>query len=87
MFETRKQIALLFYTTFNIVVFTAAVYAATIFPPLAPHAGFWIAVIMAVSLVASAPVAWCLGACLPTTWHDKLIAKRSPLSQAPARDI
>lgn len=83
----RAQIALLFYSTFNIIVFTAAVYATSLFPPLTAHAGFWIAAIMAVSLLASAPVAWCLGACLPREWHDKLLAKRSPLSHAPAREI
>ena len=32
----RLQIALLFYTSVNIAVFTAAVYAATMFPPLLP---------------------------------------------------
>jgi hypothetical protein len=83
----RAQIALLFYSTFNVVVFTAAVYATSLFPPLTANAGFWLAAIMAVSLTASAPVAWCLGACLPREWHDKLLAKRSPLSHAPAREI
>jgi hypothetical protein len=83
----RAQIALLFYSTFNIVVFTAAVYATSLFPPLTANAGFWLAAIMVVSLTVSAPVAWCLGACLPREWHDKLLAKRSPLSHAPAREI
>jgi hypothetical protein len=83
----RAQIALLFYSTFNVVVFTAAVYATSLFPPLTANAGFWLAAIMAVSLTVSAPVAWCLGACLPREWHDKLLAKRSPLSHAPAREI
>lgn len=82
----RTQIALLFYTTFNILVFTAAVYATSLFPPLAPNADLWIAAIMAISLLLSAPVAWCLGACLPREWHDKLLAKRSPLSHAPSRE-
>ncbi|MBI1204393.1 MAG: hypothetical protein GC182_17980 [Rhodopseudomonas sp.] len=83
----RTQIALLFYTTFNVVVFTAAVYATSLFPPLTSNADFWIAAIMATSLVFSAPVAWCLGACLPHEWHDKLLAKRSPLSHAPSREF
>ncbi len=83
----RAQIALLFYVTLNVIAFTAAVYAATIFPPLTPNAGFWIVAIMAVSLLATAPIAWCVGACLPREWHDKLLAKRSPLTDAPTREF
>lgn len=81
----RLQIALLFYTTFNIVVFTAAVYAATLFPPLLPQAGLFIAAVTAVSMVVSAPVAWRVGACLPNAWHDRLVARPSSLARAPSR--
>jgi hypothetical protein len=87
MTGARLQIALLFYTSVNIVVFTAAVYAATMFPPLLPEAGFWIAGMTGLSLFVTAPVAWCLGACLPSTWHDRLIARQSPLSRAPTRQF
>jgi len=83
----RLQIALVFYTTVNIVVFTAAVYAATMFPPLLPNAGFWIAAITAVSMFATAPLAWCLGACLPSAWHDRLVARQSPIARAPTRQV
>jgi hypothetical protein len=83
----RKQIALLFYTTFNLIAFTAAIYVTSLFPPLKAHADFWVVTIMAVSLVLSAPVAWCLGACLPREWHDKLLAKQSPMSHAPSREF
>ena len=37
------------------------------------------------SLFVTAPLAWCLGACLPSAWHDRLIARQSPLSRAPSR--
>jgi hypothetical protein len=84
---TRLQISLLLYTTFNIVVFTAAVYATSLFPPLARSADFWVAAIMAASLIVSAPVAWCVGACFPREWHDKIVARRSPLSHAPSREF
>ena len=83
----RLQIALLFYTSVNIVAFTAAVYAATLFPPLLSNAGFWIAVITGVSLFVTVPAAWCLGACLPSAWNDRLLARPSPLSRAPTRQI
>ena len=83
----RLQIALVFYTTVNIVIFTGAVYAATMFPPLLPHAGFWIAAITAIGMFATFPLAWCVGACLPAIWHDKLVTQPSPLAHAPSREI
>ena len=83
----RLQIALLFYTTVNVVIFTAAVYASTLFPPLLPQAGFWIAAITAVGMFMTAPLAWCVGACLPSAWHVKLVAQQSPLSHAPTREV
>jgi hypothetical protein len=83
----RLQIALLFYTSVNIVVFTAAVYAATLLPPLLPHAGLCIAAITGASLLVTAPVAWCVGAFLPPAWHDRLVARPSPLARAPSRQV
>jgi len=85
--NVRLQIALLFYTTVNIVVFTAAVYAAAMFPPLLPHAGFWIAAITGVGLVVTAPLAWWVGAALPPVWNNRLIARQSPLSRVPSRNV
>lgn len=84
---TRVQIALLFYTTFNILVFTAAIYAATLFPPLLPYAGLTITGIMAAGLIGGLPLAWLVGKLLPREWHDGLIARQSPLAHEPARDI
>jgi hypothetical protein len=85
--RVRAQIALLFYTTVNIVLFTAGVYAVTMFPPLTPDAGFWLAVFTAAGLVVTAPVAWCLGACLPAAWRKKILAEPSPLAGEPTRPI
>jgi hypothetical protein len=83
----RAQIALLFYSTVNVMVFTAAVYAVSIFPPLTPDAGFWLAVLTGASLIVTAPVAWCVGACFPAAWRDKILAHRSPLADAPTRPV
>jgi hypothetical protein len=83
----RAQVALLFYTTVNIVLFTAAVYAVTLFPPLTPDAGFWLAVFTAAGLVVTAPVACCLGACLPAAWRKKIVAEPSPLASQPTRPV
>jgi uncharacterized membrane protein YedE/YeeE len=84
----RAQIALLVYTTVNIILFTAAVYAVTIFPMLTPNAGFWLAAIMAVCLAVTAPFAWCLGKCiLPEPWRKKVLAEQSPLASEPTKTI
>lgn len=83
----RVQIALLFYTTFNIVMFTAATYAGTLFPPLVPHTGLVIAGFMTVGLVGGLPLAWAVGKTLPRDWHGGLIARQSPLAHEPAREI
>ena len=83
----RLQIALLFYTSINVVIFTAAVYASTLFPPLLPQAGFWIGAITALGMFVTFPLAWCVGACLPSIWHDRLVARQSPLSHVPSREI
>ncbi len=86
--KSRAQIALLFYTTVNVVLFTAAVYAVTIFPQLERNAGYWLAGLMAVSLIATAPFAWCLGKCmLPDPWRKKVLAEPSPLAGEPTRSV
>ena len=84
---TRAQIALLVYTTLNVVLFTAAVYAVSLFPPLTPNAGGWLVAIMAVCLAVTAPIAWCVGACLPTSWRKSVLAEPSPLARAPSRPV
>jgi len=83
----RARVALLFYTTINIVLFTAAVYAVTLFPPLTPDAGFWLAVFTGAGLIATAPVAWGFARWLPAGWRKKLLAEPSPLAGAPTRSI
>ena len=84
----RAPIALLFYTTVNIIIFTAAVYAVAIFPTLTPDAGFWLAVIVGAGLIATAPVAWCIGGCLlPAAWRKDVLAEPSPLASEPTRNI
>lgn len=84
---SRVQIVLLFYTTFNIVMFTAAIYAGTLFPPLVPHTGLVIACIMALGLIGGLPLAWVVGRAFPHDWHDGLIARQSPLAHEPAREV
>jgi hypothetical protein len=85
---TRAPIALLFYTTVNIVIFTAAVYAVAIFPTLTPDAGFWLAVFVGASLIVTAPLAWCIGGCLlPAAWRKDILAEPSPRASEPTQTI
>jgi hypothetical protein len=85
---SRAPIALLFYTTVNIIIFTAAVYAVAIFPPLGQNAGFWLAVIVGAGLVVTAPLAWCVGGCLlPAAWRKDVLAEPSPLASEPTRHV
>jgi len=83
----RVQIALLFYSCFCVVCFTAAVYAATMFPPLVPNAGLWIAGLTAAGMFIGAPLAWLVGKALPREWHSPLVARQSPLAHEPAREV
>ncbi|RDV01103.1 hypothetical protein [Undibacter mobilis] len=84
---TQVQIALLFYTTFNLVVFTAAIYAGTLFPPLVPYAGLVITGFMTVGLIGGLPLAWLVGRSCPADWHKELLARPSPLAHEPGREI
>jgi len=84
---TRAQIALLLYTTLNVLVFTAGIYVVMLSPRLNEDAGFWIAAVVAASLVVTAPVAWCAAACCPAAWRKKIVAERSPLADAPTRPV
>jgi hypothetical protein len=84
---TRGQIALLFYSSFCVIVFTAAVYAAAMFPPLTAHAGLWIAGLTLAGMAVGVPLAWAVGRAWPREWHEGLIARQSPLAHEPGRDI
>jgi len=83
----RTQISLLLYTTINLASFTAGVYLVMLWPRLTENAGFWIAAVVAVSLVLAAPLSWCLAKCLPDKWQKKIVAERSPLADAPPRSF
>jgi hypothetical protein len=85
--SARAQVALLFYTTVNLILFTAAVYAVAIFPPLERNAGLWLALFTAAGLLVTAPAAWCLAACWPAAWRKKIIADPSPLAREPTRPV
>lgn len=82
------QVALLLYSTINIALFTAGIYIVMLNPSLTDEAGFWIAVIVGASLLVTAPFAWCMASCMcGTRWRKKIVAIRSPLSDAPTREI
>jgi hypothetical protein len=84
---TRTQISLLLYTTINLASFTAGVYLVMLWPTLNNHAGFWITVVVAASLIVAAPIAWALAARVPAKWQKKMVAEPSPLAGAPGEPI
>lgn len=56
--STRVQIAALIYSVTNAVLFGAGLVLVLTLPVLNADAGFWISVVVAASLVLSAPIAW-----------------------------
>jgi len=85
---TRAQIALLLYSTLNVVLFTAGVYVVMLSPTLNAYAGFWLAGIVAASVIVTAPIAWGLAPRLNADyWRKKMLANPSPLASAPTREF
>ena len=54
----RAQISALIFTMTNAVLFGAGLIAVLLVPALNANAGFWIAMVVAFSLLVAAPVAW-----------------------------
>lgn len=81
----RAQIALLLFTTLNVAVFTAAVYIVMLSPTLNEHAGFWLILSMVGSALITAPLSWLLAPRVNGKLRKKIVAERSPLSDAPSR--
>lgn len=54
----RTQISMLIFITTNGVVFGAGLITVLMVPALNANAGFWIAVVIAASVVITAPFAW-----------------------------
>ena len=54
----RAQISALICTMTNAVLFGAGLIAVLLVPALNANAGFWIAMVVAFSLLVAAPVAW-----------------------------
>ena len=58
--STRMQIAALVFSMTNAVLFGAGLIVVLMVPALNAHAGLWIAIVVAASLILSAPFAWLL---------------------------
>jgi hypothetical protein len=85
--EPRTQVSLLLYSTINLASFTAGVYLVMLWPTLNANAGFWLTLVVVASLIVAAPLAWCLAACLPARWRQKVVAEPSPLAGEPNRPV
>jgi hypothetical protein len=85
---TRTQIAVLVYSMTNGVLFGAGLIVVLMVPALNANAGFWIAVVIAASLILAAPFAWLLAPRLRARyWRHRLLAAPSPLAGATTRDV
>jgi Cu/Ag efflux pump CusA len=56
--RARLRVAALVYTMVNAVVFGTGLIAVLLTPVLAQRAFFWIAFVVAVSFILSAPLSW-----------------------------
>jgi hypothetical protein len=82
----RTQIAVLIYSMTNGVMFGAGLIVVLMVPALNEFAGFWIAVVVAASLVLAAPFAWLMAPRLRARyWRRRLLAAPSSLASAPTR--
>ncbi len=83
----RAQVALVFFTTLNVAVFTVAVYIVMLSPTLNAHAGYWLIVSMIGSALLTAPLCWALAPRVNGKWKKRIVAERSPLAHEPTRSI
>lgn len=83
----RAQIALLFFTTLNVAVFTVVVYIVMLSPTLGDHAGYWMIFAMFGSMLITAPLCWLIAPRVNGKLRKKIVAERSPLANAPSRPI
>ena len=77
---TRTRIAALVYSMANGVLFGAGLIVVLMVPALNANAGFWIAVVIAASLILAAPVAWAIAPRLRSRWQRRISADQSPLA-------
>ena len=85
---TRTRIAALVYTMSNGVLFGSGLIVVLMVPALNANAGFWIAVVIAASLILAAPFAWLLAPRLRARCgRHSLLAAPSPLAGAATRDV
>lgn len=84
----RTQIAVLVYAMTNGVIFGAGLIAVLMVPALNANAGFWIAAVVVLSLVAAAPFAWLIAPRLRARyWRQRLLASPSPLASVATREF
>ena len=74
---TRAQIALLIYLMTNSVLFGAGVIFVLTWPALSVDAGFWISVIVAMSFILAAPIAWWIAPRMRARYWRRRMAERA----------
>lgn len=86
--STRTQIAVLVYSMTNAVLFGAGLIVVLMVPALNANAGFWIAGVVAASLIVAAPFAWLIAPRLRARyWRRRQLGSASPLAATPTREF
>lgn len=82
----RTQIAILVYAMTNAVLFGAGLVVVLMVPALNASAGLWIALVVATSLIVSAPVAWLIAPRLRARyWRQQQLAQPARLAPEATR--
>ena len=79
--KTRVGIAALIYTMTNAVLFGAGIITVLLLPPLRSEPMIWIPVVVVVSIILAAPVAWLIAPRLRARyWRER---RRPLMSTSP----
>jgi hypothetical protein len=77
---TRALIAVLIYSMTNGVLFGAGLILVLTLPVLSADTGFWISVVVGVSFILAAPIAWWIAPRLRARyWRGRSAANHVPL--------
>ena len=69
--RNRRRIAVLIYSMVNAVLFGTGLLIVLLMPPFKAHLGLWIPIVVIVSFVLAAPIAWLVAPRLQARYDRK----------------
>ena len=69
--RNRRRIAVLIYSMINAVLFGTGLLIVLLMPPFKAHLGLWIPIVVIVSFVLAAPIAWLVAPRLQARYDRK----------------